>query len=72
MKTKFPPVFKISDYQISFENESEVTHPNGLKKNKETEEMKKVRLETIELLQSTRCSLQRFEQLTDRHQKYEG
>jgi hypothetical protein len=26
--------------------------------------MKKVRLETIELLQSTRCSLQRFEQLT--------
>ena len=64
MKTKFPPVFKISDYQISFENASEITHPNGLKKNKESEEMKKVRLEIIELLQSPKCSLQRFEHLT--------
>lgn len=64
MKTKFPPVFKISDYQILFENESEITHSNGLKKNKETEEMINVRLEIIELLQSPRCSLQRFEQLT--------
>lgn len=64
MKTKFPPVFKISDYQILFENESKITHPNGLKKNKESEEMKTVRLEIIELLQSPKCSLQRLEYLT--------
>ncbi len=64
MKTKFPPVFKISDYQILFENESKITHPNGLKKNKESIEIKTVRLEIIELLQSPKCSLQRFEHLT--------
>lgn len=64
MKTKFPPVFKISDYQILFENESKITHPNGLKKNKESDEMKNVRLEIIELLQSPKCSLQRLELLT--------
>lgn len=64
MKTKFPPVFKISDYQILFENESKISHPNGLKKNKESEEMKTVRLEIIELLQSPKCSLQRLEYLT--------
>lgn len=64
MKTKFPPVFKISDYQILFENESKITHPNGLKKNKESDEMKTVRLEIIELLQSPKCSLQRLELLT--------
>lgn len=64
MKTKFPPLFKISDYQILFEKESEITHPNGQKKNKESEEMKSVRLEIIELLQSPKCNLQRLEQLT--------
>lgn len=64
MKTKYPPVFKISEYQNLFENESKITHPNGLKKNKESEEMKIIRLEIIELLTSTKCSLQRLELLT--------
>lgn len=64
MKTKFPPVFKISDYQILFENESKITHPNGLKKNKESIEMETVRLEMVELLQSPKCSLRRLEYLT--------
>lgn len=64
MKTKYPPVFKISEYQNLFENESKITHPNGLKKNKESEEMKLIRLEIIELLTSSKCSLQRLEFLT--------
>ena len=64
MKTKFPPVFKISDYQILFENESKIRHPKGLKKNEESEEMKTVRKEIIELLQSPKCSLLRLEYLT--------
>jgi len=64
MKTKFPPVFKISDYRDLFINESKITHPNGLKKSKETLEMKSVRLEIIELLDSQMCSIQRLETLT--------
>ena len=64
MKTKFPPVFKISDYQNLFDNESKITHPNGLKKTKESEEMESIRLEIINLLKSSSCSLQRLETLT--------
>ncbi len=64
MKTKFPPVFKISDYQNLFDNESKITHPNGLKKNKESEEMESIRLEIINLLESSSCSLQLLETLT--------
>jgi hypothetical protein len=64
MKTKFPPVFKISDYQNLFDNESKITHPNGLKKNKESEEMESIRLEIINLLESSTCSLQLLETLT--------
>ncbi len=64
MKTKFPPVFKISDYQNLFDNESKITHSNGLKKNKETEELKLIRLEILELLNSNKCSLVRLEYLT--------
>jgi hypothetical protein len=64
MKTKFPPVFKISDYQNLFDNESKITHPNGLKKNKESEEMETIRLEIINLLESSKCSLQLLETLT--------
>jgi hypothetical protein len=64
MKTKFPPVFKISDYLNLFDNESKITHPNGLKKNQESDEMKTVRQEIVELLQSSMCSLQRIEYLT--------
>lgn len=64
MKTKFPPVFKISDYQNLFENESEITHPNGLKKNKESEEMESIRLEIINLLESSAGSIQLLETLT--------
>lgn len=64
MKTKFPPVFRISDYQSLFDNESKITHPNGLVKSKETGEMKSIRLEIIELLTSSMCSLKRLEFLT--------
>jgi len=64
MKTKYPPVFKISDYQNLFDNESKITHPNGLKKNKESEEMESIRLEIINLLESSSCSLQLLETLT--------
>ncbi len=64
MKTKFPPVFRISDYKNLFENESKITHPNGLKKNKESEEMESIRLEIINHLESSKCSLQRLEFLT--------
>ncbi|MEI6881798.1 MAG: hypothetical protein WCK82_10795 [Bacteroidota bacterium] len=64
MKTKFPPVFKISDYQNLFDNESKITHPNGLRKNKESEEMESIRLEIINLLESSTCSLQQLETLT--------
>lgn len=64
MKTKFPPVFKISDYQNLFDNESKITHPNGLKKTKESEEMESIRLEIINLLKSSTCSLQLLETLT--------
>jgi len=64
MKTKYPPVFKISDYQNLFDNESKITHPNGLKKNKESEEMESIRLEIINLLESSTCSLQLLETLT--------
>jgi predicted DNA binding protein len=64
MKIKFPPVFKISDYQNLFDNESKISHPNGLKKNKESEEMRNVRFEIIELLESSNCSLKRLEYLT--------
>lgn len=64
MKTKFPPVFKISDYLNLFDNEPKIIHPNGLKKNQESDEMKTVRLEIIELLQSSKCNLQRLEYLT--------
>ena len=64
MKTKFPPVFKISDYQNLFDNESKITHPNGLEKTKESEEMESIRLEIINLLESSTCSLQLLETLT--------
>jgi hypothetical protein len=64
MKTKFPPVFKISEYQNLFVNESIINHPNGLKMNNESDEMKTIRLEIIEILKSTKCSLQRLEYLT--------
>ena len=64
MKTKYPPVFKISDYQNLFDNESKITHPNGLEKTKESEEMESIRLEIINLLESSTCSLQLLETLT--------
>jgi len=64
MKEKFPPVFKISEYQNLFDNESEITHPNGLKKNKETKEMNLKRMKIIEILSSENCRLQELEILT--------
>jgi hypothetical protein len=64
MKTKYPPVFSVSDYMKLYMNPKEVVLNSGYIPKNETQEMVKIRLIILEILNGKNIKLLHFEILT--------